>query len=196
MLNYEVSKKGYDQFREDLKTNKEAFPWFEGEKKFLESFKAIVDRETALQQIKTIHTKYSTHLSFGKSSAPDEGGELADFIVIESFQSRIKTTDKDVAAALVIDLAKAAKTRGRFLLSFASKYCHHCNPNMFPIYDRVNADYLEEHFSYKDDKDYRKYIDAYARFCGKIGVGLETADDKKEGFYVDKFINNIDKDAK
>lgn len=193
MLNYEVSKKGYEQFREDLKNNKEAFPWFEGEKKFLESFKAIVDRETALQQVITINSKYSTHLSFGKSSAPDEGDEFADFIVSESFQSRITTTEKDVAAALVTDLAKAAKTRGRFQLSFASKYCHHCNPNMFPIYDSVNADYLKEHFSYNGNKDYRSYIDAYARFCSKIGVNLENADDKQEGFYVDKFINNIEK---
>lgn len=80
-------------------------------------------------------------LSFGKSSAPDEGSEFADFIVSERFQSRITTIDKDVAAALVTDLAKAAKTRGRFQLSFASKYCYHCNPNMFPIYDSVNADY-------------------------------------------------------
>ena len=195
MLNYEVNNKGYEQFKKDLRNNEKAFPWFKGELEFQDNFKVNVDHETALQQIITINSKYSTHLSFGKSSAPDEGGELADFIVSESFQSRIKTTDKDVAAALVIDLAKAAKTRGRFLLSFASKYCHHCNPNMFPIYDRVNADYLEEHFSYKDDKDYRKYIDAYARFCGKIGVYLETVDDKQEGFYVDKFINNIDKDA-
>lgn len=52
-------------------------------------------------------------LSFGKSSAPDEGSEFADFIVSERFQSRI-TTDKDVAAALVTDLAKAAKTRDVF----------------------------------------------------------------------------------
>ena len=135
-------------------------------------------------------------LSFGKSSAPDEGGEFADFIVSERFQSRITTIDKDVAAALVTDLAKAAKTRGRFQLSFASKYCHHCNPNMFPIYDSVNSDYWKNHFSYKNDKDYRDYIDAYARFCSKIGVDLENMSDKQEGFYVDKFINNIDKNVK
>lgn len=193
MLNYEVSKKGYEQFKKDLHTNKEAFPWFEDEKDFLESFKTVADRETALQQVKTINSKYSTHLSFGKSSAPDEGGEFADFIISESFQSRITTTEKKVAAALATDLAKSAKTRGRFQLSFASKYCHHCNPNMFPIYDSVNADYLKEHFSYNGNKDYRSYIDAYARFCSKIGVDLENADDKQEGFYVDKFINNIEK---
>lgn len=196
MLNYEVSKAGYEEFKKDLKADKKAFPWFRSELEFQDGFKVNVDRETALQQIITINSKYSTHLSFGKSSAPDEGGEFADFIVSKSFQDRIATKDKDIAAALVIDLAKAAKTRGRFQLSFASKYCHHCNPNMFPIYDRVNAEYLEEHFSYKDDKDYRKYIDAYACFCGKIGVDLEAADDKQEGFYVDKFINNIDKNTK
>ena len=56
-------------------------------------------------------------LSFGNSNAPDEGGELADFITSDRFQKEIKTKDKDVAAALVTDLAKAAKTRGRFLLS-------------------------------------------------------------------------------
>ena len=67
---------------------------------------------------------------------------------------------------------------------------------MFPIYDSANADYLKNHFSYKNDKDYRDYIDAYARFCSKIGVDLENTSDKQEGFYVDKFINNIDKNVK
>ncbi len=193
MLNYEVNNKGYEQFKKDLCNNEKAFPWFKSELEFQDNFKVNVDHEAALQQIITINSKYSTHLSFGKSSAPDEGSELADFIVSNSFQSRITTTDKDVAAALITDLAKAAKTRGRFLLSFASKYCHHCNPNMFPIYDSVNADYLKEHFSYNGNKDYRSYIDAYARFCSKIGVDLENAGDKQEGFYVDKFINNIEK---
>ena len=196
MLNYKVNNKGYEQFKKDLFTNEKAFPWFKSELEFQDGFKVSVDRETALQQIKTVNSKYSTHLSFGKSNAPDEGGELADFIVSKSFQSRIKTKDKDVAASLVMDLAKAAKTRGHFHLSFASKYCHHCNPNMFPIYDSVNAEYLNKHYLYRGQKDYREYIDAYALFCRSIGVDLETADDKQEGFYVDKFINNIDKNTK
>lgn len=196
MLNYEVNEMGYKKFKEDLNSDEKAFPWFKSELEFQESFKIKVDRETALQQIKTTNSKYSTHLSFGKSAAPDEGSELADFISSEKFQSRITTTDKDVAAALVIDLAKAATSRERFLLSFASKYCHHCNPNMFPIYDSVNADYLKNHYAYKGQKDYRQYMDSYALFCKSIGVNLETTDDSQEGFYVDKFINNIDKDSK
>ncbi|SHM40099.1 hypothetical protein [Ruminococcus flavefaciens] len=196
MLNYEVSKKGYEQFKKDLKTNNEAFHWFKSELDFLDSFKIKVDCETALQQIKTINSKYSTHLSFGKSELADESRELAAFIASKSFQSRIGTKDIDVAAALVIDLAKAAKTRGRFLLSFASKYCHHCYPNMFPIYDSINAIYLKENYSYKDKKDYGEYIDAYSRFCQKIDVNLVTVSNRYEGFYVDKFINNIDKNTK
>lgn len=197
MLNYEISKNGYEQFKKDLQINQEAFPWFADEKTFLDNFRISADRDIVLQQIKTINSKYSTHLSFGNSNAPDEGGELADFITSDRFQKEIKTKDKDVAAALVTDLAKAAKTRGRFLLSFASKYCHHCNPNMFPIYDKVNADYLKEHYSYKDKKDYWEYIDAYSMFCSKIGVDLESGSaDKYEGFYVDKFINNIDKESR
>lgn len=97
MLNYEVSEKGYEQFKKDLQTNKEAFPWFESELKFQESFQIKADREITL---------------------------------------------------------------------------------------------------HKNDKDYRDYIDAYARFCSKIGVDLENTSDKQEGFYVDKFINNIDKNVK
>ena len=193
MLNYKATKADYEQFRKNLKTDKEAFPWFESEQEFLDGFKVNADRETVLQQIITINRKYSTHLSFGKSNAPDEGTELADYIISEHFQSRITTKDEDVAAALVMDLAKAAKTRGRFLLSFASKYCHHCNPNMFPIYDYVNAIYLRDHYSYSDNHDYREYIEAYALFCHSIGVDLEKASDKQEGFWVDKFINNIEK---
>jgi len=117
MLNYEISKNGYEQFKKDLQINQEAFPWFADEKTFLDNFRISADRDIVLQQIKTINSKYSTHLSFGNSNAPDEGGELADFITSDRFQKEIKTKDKDVAAALVTDLAKAAKTRGRFLLS-------------------------------------------------------------------------------
>ncbi len=193
MLNYKATKADYEQFRKDLNANGEVFPWFESEQKFLDNFKVNVDRETALKQIITINRKYSTHLSFGKSNAPDEGGELADYISSEYFQSRITTTDEDIAAALVMDLAKAAKTRGRFLLSFASKYCHHCNPNMFPIYDSVNAIYLRKHYSYSDNHEYKEYVKAYTLFCDSIGVDLATASDKQEGFWVDKFINNIEK---
>lgn len=101
-----------------------------------------------------------------------------------------------MTASLVTDFARAAKTRGRFQLSFASKYCHHCNPNMFPIYDSVNAEYLKRHYSYADEKDYGKYIEAYSLFCANIGVNLSTAKNPYEGFYVDKFINNIEKDIK
>ena len=192
MLMYKVTPEGYGQFKKDLQTNKEAYPWFESEKDFLDSFKADADREVALQQIKTLNSKYHTHLSFGGSEKADESSEFADFIISERFRKDIKTTDKNVAAALVTDFAKAAKTRGLFQLSFASKYCHHCNPNMFPIFDSVNEKYLRKYHSYSGYRDYRRYIDAYARFCKKIGVQLEKAS-KKEGFYVDKFINNIEK---
>lgn len=193
MKKYSATSKDFELFKKELTENSAENPWIVKEQDLLKEFKVKVDRETALQQIIKINSKYSTHLSFGKSNAPDESGELADFIVSESFQKRIMTKSKDVAAELVTELAHAAKTGGRYLLSFASKYCHHCNPNMYPIFDDVNLEYLKKHYSYTGEKDYRKYMDAYSLFCEDIGVDLSKTKDKTEGFWVDKFINNIEK---
>ena len=60
MLNYEVNNKGYEQFKKDLRNNEKAFPWFKGELEFQDNFKVNVDHETALQQIITINSKYSS----------------------------------------------------------------------------------------------------------------------------------------
>ncbi|MBR4201245.1 MAG: hypothetical protein IKQ91_08235 [Oscillospiraceae bacterium] len=197
MLHYEVSPKGYEQFKaflqKELHSDSKEYKWIRDEWALLLEFKANADRDTAIRQIMTINNRYSTHLSYGKSNAGDERIDFADFIISKRFREDVTTTDKTAAAALVIDFAKAAKSRGRFQLSFASKYCFHCVPNMFPIYDKENLDYLTAHYSYKDKKDYREYIDAYAHFCRDIGVDLSSASDPYEGFWVDKFINNIEK---
>lgn len=197
MLNYEVNNEGYEQFKKDLNSNDKDFFWFKSELEFLENFvKENVNREIALQQVIILNKKYKTRLSLGKSKLSDESGELTEFIVSDSFKNRINTKDTNVAISLINDFRKAAKARGRDLLSFASKYCHHCNPNMFPIYDSENVEYLKNHYSYKDKKDYSEYIDVYNLFCKSIGVDLENAVDNKEGFYVDKFINNLEKSDK
>lgn len=200
MFHYEVSPKGYEQFKaflqKELHSDSKEYKWIRDEWALLLEFKADADRDTALRQIMTINNRYSTHLSFGKSKAPDEGGEFADFLVSKRFREDVTTTNKAVAAALVIDFAKAAKSRRRFQLSFASKYCFHCAPNMFPIYDSENANYLTAHYSYSGKKDYSAYLAAYTRFCRDIGVDLSSASDPYEGFWVDKFINNIEKGSR
>ena len=194
MRKYMATNSDYEQFKEDLKNNREGEEWFSSEYAFYKNFKVEADRETALTQVVELNKKYSVRLSRGLSKQPDECGELADFIASNSFKARIMTTDKDIAAALVIDLAKAAKTRGRYLLSFASKYCHHCNPTMYPIFDSINEKYIKDHYSYICKRDYRKYMEAYFLFCNDIGVkDLCNAKDTDEGFFVDKFINNIEK---
>ncbi|MDE5768888.1 MAG: hypothetical protein K2H29_04600 [Oscillospiraceae bacterium] len=183
----------FELFKKEVMDNNAKNPWIISELELLHKFEVEVNHETALHQVIELNKKYGTRLSRGQSKLPDECDELANYIASDSFQNRIKTTDKDVAASLVMDLAKAAKTRGRFLLSFASKYCHHCNPNMYPIFDSVNENYLKEHHSYSGKRDYRKYMDAYSLFCKDIEVDLESATDKEIGFWVDKFINNIEK---
>lgn len=193
MRKYTATNQDYELFKKDLMDNSTKNPWIVVELELLDKFKVKVDRETALQQVIELNSKYGIRLSRGQSKFPDECGELADYIASDSFQNRIKTTDKAVAASLVMDLAKAAKTGGRFLLSFASKYCHHCNPNMYPIFDSLNEEYLKNHYSYSGKRDYRKYMDAYSLFCKDIEVDLDSTTDKEMGFWVDKFINNIEK---
>ena len=193
MRKYSATNRDYTLFKQELNNNHEKYPWIKGELELLESFVVKADRETALQQVIMINKKYSTHLSFGKSKMPDESEVLSDFIISDSFLTRIDTKDVKVAVALVNDFREAAQKRGRDLLSFVSKYCHHCNPNMFPIYDSINVKYLKDHYSYTDERDYEKYVESYLLFCKSIDVDLEHTTDKAEGFWVDKFINNIEK---
>jgi hypothetical protein len=196
MKENKATNQDYENYKKKLQENIEITPWIKSELEFFKSFKVNVDYATALQQVITLNNKYRTHLSLGLSSEPDESSELANFIVSDSFQSRILSTNKEVVISLVIDLANAAKSRGRFNLSFASKYCHHCNPNMYPIYDSENVKYLCNHYSYDDKKDYNQFYDSYSKFCKDIGIDLEKASDKAEGFWIDKFINNIEKNSK
>ena len=192
LKNNTPTKEDYTRYKEDLqeKAKSDKKCWVCGELEFLREFKVEGDYNTVLQQVKRLNSLYKTRLS------NDECKKLADFIYYSDiFHSRILTNDRDVAASLVMELA-AKEISGRSNLSFASKYCHHCNPNMYPIFDSVNEQYLKDHYSYKGKRDYRKYIDVYALFCQDIGVNLSIAEDKEEGFWVDKFINQIDKNAK
>ena len=195
MNNRKVSSIDYERYKKKKMEESMESSWVRTELDMLREFKVITDREEVFLQIIQLNKLYKTRLSRGHSKAPDECGELADYIASEAFQSRVMTEDKVIAISLVVDLARAAKTRGRFLLSFASKYCHHCNPNMFPIYDSVNVDYLKKHYSYIDKRDYKEYMDVYSLFCRDIDVDLSCAD-SEEGFFVDKFINNLQKQDK
>ena len=67
---------------------------------------------------------------------------------------------------------------------------------IYPIDDSENANYLTAHYSYSGTKDYSAYLAAYARFCRDIGVDLSIASDPHEGFWGDKFINNIEKGSR
>ncbi len=189
--NNTVTKEDYACYKEDLqeeaKSNKNC--WVCGELDFLRGFKVNSDYDTVLQQVKRLNSLYKTRLS------NDECKKMADFISYSDiFRDRILTNDRDVAASLVMELA-AKEISGRSNLSFASKYCHHCNPNMYPIFDSVNEEYLKDHYSYSGKRDYRKFMETYALFCKDIGVDLSSAEDKEEGFWVDKFINNLDKQS-
>lgn len=70
--------------------------------------------------------------------------------------------------------------------SFATKYCHHCNPDKYPIYDRVNMNVLTVYLGYKDRRIYDEYIECYFAFCTMAGL-----DHKKHGFLIDKYIQAI-----
>lgn len=187
MRNFKATNEDYNTFKKDLWEKRNENPWIVSELDFLNEFKVQVDRETALHQVRKLNSKYSTHLSHAEME------EFADYIASNEFQSKITTRDINVAIELVSNLSIAAKIRGRNNLSFASKYCHHCFPNMYPIFDSINAKYLKDHYSYKDRRDYQDYYAYYTLFCKDIGIDLENTSDKEEGFWIDKFINNIEK---
>lgn len=74
-------------------------------------------------------------------------------------------------------------------LSFASKYCHHCRPNKFPIYDSVNVWAFTVLMGYKDQRDYSEFVKCFKVFCSE--VINRVALDEDEGFYIDKYIQSI-----
>lgn len=74
-------------------------------------------------------------------------------------------------------------------LSFASKYCHHCRPNIFPIYDSVNVWVLTVLMGYKDKRDYNEFVKCFKVFCGEVINRVVL--DEDEGFYIDKYIQSI-----
>lgn len=74
-------------------------------------------------------------------------------------------------------------------LSFASKYCHHCRPNVFPIYDSVNVRVFTVLMGYNDHRDYSEFVKCFKVFCSDV-INRVTLDED-EGFYIDKYIQSI-----
>jgi len=98
--------------------------------------------------------------------------------------------------ALINKLRECGTAKKHF--SFATKYCHHCRPNKYPVYDALNMWVMSIHYGYEyvDDpksgsefRPYQDFVECYNLFCKDFIAGIEHGDD--EGFYIDKYIQAI-----
>lgn len=127
----------------------------------------IHNRETSINtDISVVLIKCSTLNDFYSTKIYKTYSVAKNIISITDFDNRLRQGDD----LLVRDIAEVD---GRNNYSFATKYCSHHQPTMFPIYDRYVADVLDAlrkqypevmPFCHKDElKDYttfRKSIDA------------------------------------
>lgn len=95
---------------------------------------------------------------------------VAKHILSKKIDRRLKNGD----CSLVNDIAKVAIKKGttKSFYSFASKYCGHHNPKVFPIYDSYVVKMLMhykrkdgfDHFARADLKTYERFVEIIERF--------------------------------
>ena len=132
---YCPSSNGYHVFRSNLKKLGEP-DWIVGEKKLLSDFQSkfeSTNKEVILQLVIGLNKHYRTRIS-------DETlKEIANFILQPDFNEKLKSDNHDLVDKMRYGHNKEKKN-GKTVdyLSFASKYCHHCYPDKYPIYDSIN----------------------------------------------------------
>ena len=176
----------YEKFQRTVK--KHVVKSIKEEREFLEEFQS----KTIEERVRGINTKYSTRLS------NKEIEEIVDFISKPDTEFDNRISD-GVDYRILEELAKAATARDRFNLSFASKYCHHCRPNKFPVFDVLNMNVMKIFCGFKpigtryELKDYVNYVECYDMFCYQFIENYEKRkkQNKDDSFYIDKYIQAI-----
>lgn len=97
----------------------------------------INNRETSINtDIRIVLLKCSTLNDFYSTKIYKTYSVAMNIISITDFDSRLRHGDDSLVKAI-------AEVDGRNNYSFATKYCSHHQPTLFPIYDRYVADVLE-----------------------------------------------------
>ena len=183
MPNYELyipSVEGYQIFLTNLE--KDMPDWLTREAQLLKEFSNTpgnTDEKIVKHRVREVNRRYSTRVSHKVLD------EMVSFIVHSDFDRKLDSNDYK----LVDELRRAhtrSKKSGRVdYLSFASKYCHHCRPNRYPIYDSVNVCVFEVFLGYKDRRDYGDYVECFKALCSSLKLK------EFDGFYLDKYIQAI-----
>ena len=180
---YFPSPEGYSVFRRNLIKSEDNL--YKRENAFLKEFSdnpKNTDAGTVKRRVTELNRLYSTRAS------GDELVEVVNLILHMNFEQQL-----DEAGYKLMELLRHVPSSrvnsGRIdHLSLASKYCHHCRPDKYPIYDSVNVRVLSVYFGYKDKRDYEEYVKCFKAFCSFLGYD-ELKDN--EGFYIDKYIQAI-----
>ena len=180
---YTPSAEGYKLFRENLKKTNPI-----GLNRELELLKDFsdnpenTDEAVVERRVRKLNKAYSTRISA-------EGlNEIKKLILQPGFDAEL---DRD-GYMLVEKLRRvpSSKTEKGWAdcLSFATKYCHHCRPDKYPIYDSVNVRALTVCIGYEDKRDYAEYVKCFKAFCSALGFEELKGN---EGFYIDKYIQVV-----
>ena len=185
---YVPSPEGYQVFLDNLKKHNHA--WLEREKALLSEFSSSrenTDEKVVRARAKKLNSSYGTRI-------PEvELNEIVERILRQGFDEKLDRGSLELINELMRVPSGRTKSKTIDHFSFATKYCHHCRPDVYPIYDSVNARVLSVYFGYKGDRDYVEYIECFKSFCSCIGLEYAKLQGG-EGFYIDKYIQAIGRD--
>lgn len=139
-------------------------------------------------RIKILSSYYGTRIP------NDEQNKIAEIITSLDFDEILDNDGYNLIKKLRIVKSKRTKNGTIDHLSFATKYCHHCRPNKYPIYDSLNMRVMNIFYGYSYDiRDYEKFVVCYEMFCDEF---IKDFDELKNinpelGFFIDKYIQAI-----
>jgi len=184
---YTPSAEGYCLFRENYEKSDSKL--IEKENDFFMDFKnkpENKDEEIVRARVEKLNSLYSTR------NSSDETEKIINIILKPGFDEKLDGDGYDLIEELRQIPSRRTKKEYRDCLSFATKYCHHCRPDKYPIFDSVNVNVLTVCMGYQDSRNYTEYVECFKKFCSAIGCD-ELKDG--EGFYIDKYIQAIGRDS-
>ncbi|MCR4676861.1 MAG: hypothetical protein K5634_06500 [Sphaerochaetaceae bacterium] len=139
---------------------------YKTENELIALFSEVPTAENIKRRVNRLSAIYGTRIS-----KPDQD-TISDFIFSDGIVGKAKTGELDVVNRLAFN----GERKYRKCLSFASKFCSFCNPDLYPIYDSLVLESLlqlnkkEPFDSTYDEKERNqiKYYYNYKRFCELI----------------------------
>lgn len=151
---------------------------------FLEVFPDNINIDKVFLKISALNDVYSTFLS------NEDKTKIAKIITekIEDFDAKIHSNNVDTS--IVNYLCQLAKEdTGKYLYSFASKYCSHHKKDLYPIYDSYVDIMLKW---YRDNNDVGFFFENKDINCKDYSKFVKIINDFKEKFLLQSSIKQID----